>query len=143
MLELPCSPSTSRVTQFERPQKVVGLFKVGSDGEDFVNQILDTLDAVFSQVVGDKGVVCQGNALSVDLSITAFVDEMADRLEVGLAICDVRLDDLKHLLRGLCEFDKDTVVDLDKSKELHDLSGFRSHLVDTNNVNHDIWVDTP
>jgi hypothetical protein len=46
-------------------------------------------------------------------------------------------------LRGLCEFDKDTVVDLDKSKELHDLSGFRSHLVDTNNVNHDIWVDTP
>jgi hypothetical protein len=119
------------------------LFEVGSDSEDFVNQILDTLDAVFSQVVGDEGVVCQGNALSVDFSITTFVDEVADRLEVGLAICDVWLDDLEHLLRGLGEFDKDTVVDLDKSKELHDLSGFGSHFVDTSNVNHKVWDDTP
>ena len=131
MLELPLSPSSSRVAQFERPQKVVGLLEVGSDGVNLMDQILDTLNSILAQGLGDEGIVSQWDTRSVDFTVPALVDEMADGFEVGLAVGDVGLDDLEHFLGGLGEFDEDTVVDLKETKELHHFSWFRSHFVDT------------
>ena len=131
MLELALSPSTSRIAQLERPQKVVGLFKVGSNRDNFMNQILNTLNSIFSKGISDDGIIRQGNSRAIDLSITTFVDEMTDRLEVGFTVCDVGLNDLEHLLGSFGESDEDAVVDLDETKKLHHLSGFGSHFVDT------------
>jgi len=69
MLELPLSPSTSRVAQLERPQKVVGLLEVGSDGVNLMNQILNTLDSVLAQGIGDDCVVSQWDTGAVDFSV--------------------------------------------------------------------------
>ena len=41
-------PATVRGVQFKRPQKVGGLFEVGSDRVDLVNEVLHTDDAVFT-----------------------------------------------------------------------------------------------
>ena len=131
MLELPLSPSSSRVAQFERPQKVVGLLEVGSDGVNLMDQILDTLNSILAQGLGDEGIVSQWDTRSVDFTVPALVDEMADGFEVGLAVGDVGLDDLEHFLGGLGEFDEDTVVDLKETEELHHFSWFGGHFVDT------------
>lgn len=48
MLEFPSPEPTSRIGQLERPEEVSRLFEVGSYGGDFVDQIFDTDDAVFS-----------------------------------------------------------------------------------------------
>jgi hypothetical protein len=44
---------------------------------------------------------------------------------------DVWSDETKHLFRGLGDSDKDTVVDLQQSEELQDLSGLGGDLGDT------------
>jgi hypothetical protein len=131
MLEFALSPSTSRIAQLEGPQKVVGLFKVGSNRDDFMNQILNTLNSILSKGISDDGIIRQGNSRAIDFSITTFVDEMTDRFEIGFTVCDVRLNDLEHLLGSFGESDEDAVVDLEETEELHHLSGFGGHFVDT------------
>ena len=56
---------------------------------------------------------------------------MTDGFEIGFAVGDVRLNNLKHFLGGLGEFDEDAVINLKETKELQNFSGFRSHFVDT------------
>ena len=77
-----------------------------------MNQILNTNDAVFPEVVFDDLVVGEGDTLSVDLTVAALVDELTDSLEIRVAVGDVWLDDLEHFIRGLCEANEDTVVNL-------------------------------
>jgi len=61
------------------------LFEVGTDGEDFVDKVLDGKDVVFSECLLDHLVVGEGHSLFVNLSVAALVDQLADSLEVGLA----------------------------------------------------------
>jgi len=69
--------------------------------------------------------------LLVDLSISTLVDELTDSLQVGVTVGDPRLDNLQHLKSSLGHADKDTVVDLEETKELEDLAGLWCDLVDT------------
>ena len=96
-----------------------------------MDQVLHADDAEFAQVVLDQLVVGKRNALLVDLAISTLVDELADRLEVGVAVGDVWVDDGEHLLGGFGQADEDTVVDLEESEELKNFSWLGSNLVDT------------
>ena len=96
-----------------------------------MNQILHTDDAKFAQVLLDDLVVGEGDSLLIDLSISALVDKIADRLDRGVTIGDVGFDYFEHFGSGFGEFDKDTVVDLEETEKLHNLAGFRGHFVDT------------
>jgi hypothetical protein len=107
------------------------LLEVWSDSEDLVDQVLHANNAVLAQVGLDDRVVGESNALLVDLSISTLVDEFTNRLQVGISVGNPWLDNLEHLERGLGHADKDTIVDLEKSEKLKDLSGFRCNLVDT------------
>ena len=131
MLELPRPEPTGRIRQLERPQEVARLLEVRPHGHDLVHQILHADDAELAQVLLDDLVVGQRDALLVDLSISALVDEVADGLDAGVAVGDVGFDYFEHFGCGLCEFDEDAVVDLEETEELHDLARFRGHLVDT------------
>ena len=131
VLELAGSETTSGVGQLERPEEVASLFEVGADGVDLVNQILHTDDAVLAEVLLNDGVVGEGNALLVDLSVTALVDKLLDGLQVGVTVGDPGLDDLEHLGGGLGDTDEDTVVDLEKTEELESLALLGVDLVDT------------
>jgi len=111
------------------------LFEVGANSENFVDQVLDGKDVVFSECLLDHLVVGEGHSLFVDLSVTALVDQLADSLEVWLArdrlasayacgfkkdlpIGDIRLDEAEHLLGSLRNPHKYTVVDLQQTEEL-------------------------
>lgn len=131
MLELALLEATSGVAELEGPEEVGGLLEVGADGVDLVDEVLHADDAELAEVLLDDGVVGEGDALLVDLSVTALVDELADGLEVGVTVGDPGLDALDHLRGGLGDADEDTVVDLEETEELHDLAGLGGDLADT------------
>src|SRR5579859_1372329 len=89
MLKLALSPPPRRITQLERPQKVICLFKVGSDRENLMHQILHTLDSVFPECLNNESIVGEGDTRSVDFAVAAFVDEVTDGFEVWFAVGDV------------------------------------------------------
>lgn len=96
-----------------------------------MDKILNTEDVVLAEGGLDDLVVGEGDALLVDLSVSTLVDQLADGFEVGLAVCDVRLNEAEHLLGSTGDLDEDTVVDLEETEELHDLAGLGCNLVDT------------
>ena len=73
---------------------------------------IPTEDAVFAKELLDNRVVGDGDALTINFCIAALVDELADRLEIGLAICDEGVDNVEHLLSRLGYSDEHAVVDL-------------------------------
>lgn len=123
--------TTSSTGELEGPEEVVGLLEVGSDGVDLVDQILHTDDTKLTKALLNDLIVSQGNTLTVNLTMTTLVDELTDRLQVGLTIGNVGLDELEHLLGGIGELDKGSVVDLTETEELHNLAGLGAKLVDT------------
>jgi hypothetical protein len=96
-----------------------------------VDEVLHADNAVLAELLLDDRVVSDGDALAVDLGVTALVDELADGLEVGLAVGDVGLNKAEHLLGGLGHADEDTVVDLEEAEKLEDLLGLGGNLGDT------------
>jgi len=137
MSELSRPETASWVAELEWPQEVCCLLEVGADSVNLVDQIFHTDDTVFAEVLLDEGVVSQGNALLVDLSVTTLVDELADGLQVGVTVSNPWLDDLQHLEGGLCHSDENTVVDLKETEELEDLAWLWCNLVDTLDTNHE------
>ena len=131
MLELPGTEAARGVAQLEGPEEIAGLLEVGSHGEDLVDEIFHAHDAVLTQARLDQSVVGQGNALLVDLAVATLVDELSHRLEIRIAVGNVRFDHLEHLRGCLGDPDKDAVVDLQQPQKLEDLPGLGSDLVDT------------
>lgn len=134
MSELSWAETTSRVAELEWPKEVRGLLEVGANSEDLVDQILHADNAVLAKGVLDDGVVGESNALLIDLSVSALVDELTNSLEVGVSVGDPWLDNLQHLEGGLGHANEDTIVDLKKTEELEDLAGLGGDLVDTDSM---------
>jgi len=130
------APAATSVVQLEVPQEVVGDFEVGTNGEDLVDQILDADDAEFAKPLFDN-FVGEGASSSLELAISALVDELTDRLEVGITPCDVRIGDTQHAQRRLVQLYESSVVDLTQTQQLKDLSDSGMKSVDTPNSHHD------
>lgn len=62
------------------------LLEVGSGGENFVNEIFDGKDIVFSEGGFDDLIVGQRHSLLVNSAVTTLVDQLADSLQVRLSI---------------------------------------------------------
>lgn len=72
------TPTTRWVRQLEWPQEVVSLLEVWTDGDDFVDQVIDGQDTELTQVGFDDSVVRQSNSLLVDLTVTSLVDQLSN-----------------------------------------------------------------
>lgn len=131
VLELAGTEATSGGRELEGPEEVGGLLEVGANGVDLVDEVLNADDAVLAEVLLDDLVIGEREALLVDLSVAALVDELTDGLQVGVSVGDEGLDDLEHLGGGLGQLDEDTVVDLEKTEELESLALLGVDLVDT------------
>lgn len=102
-----------------------------------MNDIFDRNDTEFAKLLLDDRVVRDWNSLSVDLEVSSLVHELSHRFEVWFTVCNIWLDKSQHLRSGLGKLDKDTVVDLEQSKKLHDLSWLWWNLVDTLDSDHE------
>lgn len=142
MLELAWSETTSWVAELEWPKEVAGLLEVWSDSVDLVDEVLHADNTVLAKVLLDDGVVGQRNALLLSsLCVTALVNELADRLEVWVSVCDKWLNDLQHLSGCLGQSNENAIVDLEKSEKLESLSLLWVDLVDTLDANNEdeLW----
>lgn len=112
MPELAGAKAAGRVAQLEGPEEIAGLLEVGADSEDLVDQVFHADDAEFAQVVLDQLVVGEGDALLVDLSVAALVDEIAHGLDRREAVGDIGFHHFQHFDRCFGEAHKHPVVDL-------------------------------
>jgi len=78
------SVTSSWAGEFESPEEVVGSLEVWSNSEDFVDQIFGGLDTNVSNVFVNDGVIRKGDSLTVDLAVSALVDQFTDSLQVWI-----------------------------------------------------------
>ena len=123
--------------ELEGPEKVGGFLEVGSDSEDFVNQVFAAENIVLAKNALNDLVVSNGNALLVDLAKSALVHERLHSLERGVSVRDVGLDEAKHVDRRLVELDENSVVNLAEAEKLEDLLHLGGDADDTANTDHD------
>merc|ERR1711962_1850400 len=76
--------SSCRTTQLKGPQEVVRLLEVLTHRENLVNQILNADDSTGSQHLFDHFVVADRDPLMVHLGESSLVDQLTDRLQVGI-----------------------------------------------------------
>ena len=71
------SVSPSSVAQFKWPQKIVGFLEVLSDGEDLVDEVLNTYNPVFPKALFDDGIVSKGCPSLFNFAKSSFVDQFS------------------------------------------------------------------
>jgi len=117
------APSSSCIVQLERPQEVGCGLEVLANGVDFVDQIFNANDAITTQMLLNHCVVGDWNSLTINLAIATLVHEIVNGLHVRIAPRNVRFSNTEHILCGLVDANKNTIVDLAQAKELKNLSG--------------------
>jgi hypothetical protein len=135
--ELTFSPHVVRVGELEGPEEVGGFLEVRTNGSDFVNEIFNTDDVVLAQRLFNDSVIRDGDTLLVDLGISTLVDQTTDGLQVGVTVSDIGLDQLKHFRGSLVKTNKNTVVDLQKTEQLENLTGLGGNVVDTTDTDNE------
>jgi hypothetical protein len=135
--ELTLLPHVVGVGELEGPEEVGGLLEVRTNGSNFVDKIFNTDDVVLTKRLFNDRVVRDRNTLLVDLGISTLVDQTTDSLQVGVTVGNIGLDQLKHLRGSLVKTDKDTVVDLQKTEQLKNLTGLGSNVVDTTDTDNE------
>ena len=123
--------STKWRRELEWPEEVVGLLELWSASDDLVNEILNAVDTVASELSSNDAVVGKRNSASVNLTISSLVNELGNGLSGWITEGDVWLDDSDHVPGSLVELDEHTVVQLSESEELEDLLWLWSELIDT------------
>lgn len=127
--------SSSGTSELEWPQEVVGFLEVLTAGRNLVDEILNSVDLVFSQALFDSIVGLKGDSLSVDFAVASLENEFSDGFSGGIAIGYVGLNSSEHIDGGFIKFNEDTVMELSQSEESHDSDGFRVKFVNTSDSN--------
>jgi len=70
--------SSSWCMELEWPQKVVGLLEMRTNYINFVDQVLNAKNAMFSQDLLNNTVRCERNSLLVNFSVTSLVNQSPD-----------------------------------------------------------------
>jgi hypothetical protein len=130
--------TTSGGIELEGPEEVVGFLEVRSDGDEFVDEILNAVDSLSAESLLDDGVVGKRDSLSVNLSETSLEDELLDGLSSGVSKSDEGEDLLEHVKGSLVDSEEGTVVELSESEQSQDSLDFRVELVNTNWFNKSI-----
>ena len=106
------------------------LLEIRASSEDLVDKILNGENIILAETRLNGTIVGKGNALFIDLAVSTLVDQFTNRFQIRLAICDIRLDKTEHLLSCFCDLDEDAVVDLEKTEQLQNFTGFGCNFVD-------------
>ena len=96
--------------ELERPEEVVGLLELGTDGGDLVNEIFNAGKAELAEGSLNNRVVTERNSLAIDLTVASLVDELSDQALGGVSVGNVGLNSSDHVHGGLVKSDEHTVV---------------------------------
>ena len=117
--------------ELEWPEEVIGFLELGTDCDNLVNEVLDAVNAVRSELAGDDAVVSQRDSAAVNLTETSLVDELGNVGTGQISVGNEGLNTSDHVPGSSVQFDEHTVVQLAESEELQDLLGLGVKLVDT------------
>merc|ERR1711998_230978 len=100
-----------------------------------MHEVLEACDAEPAKmpldhaVVGERETLCLSSGLG--LAEAALIDQCTGGLEGWVAVGEVWLHTLDHLLSGLVDTQEDSAVNLAETKELEDLLGLGVHVAHT------------
>ena len=123
--------AAGRGIQLEGPQELGHLAEALTARRQAVDNVFSADDAVRFELLLDHGVVGDGDALLLHVGKATLVHQLANRLHIRSAVCDVSVDGAEHVKSGLVEAKKDTVVDLAQTQKLQNLAGLGVDAVDT------------
>ena len=126
--------STEWGGKFEWPQEVVGFLEFWSTGDNFMDEVLNASNTVFTEFTFNDAVVGKRKSSSLDFTASSFVDEFADSLSGWISVGNEWLNHLDHVPCGFVEFDENGVVELSQSEELEDFLWLWSKLSDTTRI---------
>jgi len=129
--------ASNRGGELERPEEVVGLLEVAADGPDLVDKVLNAGNTLLAESSLNNGVVIDSGTGPVDLTVATLVDKLADGVTSGVAVSHVRLDHADHVDGSTVELHEDAVMELTKTKELHNLLLLGWQLVDTSGTDNE------
>jgi len=72
------SPATSGSVQLEWPQVVGGIFEVGTNGQDLMNEILHADNSKLAQTALNDVIGSDCSAVSSDLDVSSLVYKLTD-----------------------------------------------------------------
>ena len=76
------SVSTTSVAQFKWPQEIAGLLEMLSDGEDLVDEVLHTDDAVLTKVLLNDGIISDGSPALLNFAKSPLVDQFTHTFQI-------------------------------------------------------------
>jgi hypothetical protein len=104
--------------EFERPEEVVCFLEFRSNSGNFVNELFNVVDAVFTKCLGNNSVIRERKSVSVNLTISTFIDQTRDGVTSGITKSDVGFNPSDHVPSCFVKLNKDTIMKLSKSEEL-------------------------
>ena len=79
------SISTASIAQFEWPQEIIGFLEMLSNGEDLVDKILHTDDAILAKALLNDGIVSKGRPSLFNFAKSSFVDQFSHTLQIRIS----------------------------------------------------------
>ena len=104
--------------EFERPEEVVCFLEFRSTSRDFVNELFNVVNAVFTKFLSNNSVIRKRKSVSVNLTISTFIDQTRDSVTSGITESDMGFNPSDHVPSGFVKFNEDTIMELSKSEEL-------------------------
>ena len=123
--------STKWGRKFEWPQEVVGFLEFWSTGDNFVNEVFNAGNSVFTEFSFDDAVVSKRKSSSLNFTATSLVDKLRDGLSRWVSVGNEWFNHLDHVPGGFVQFDENSVVQLSQSEKLQDLLWLWGKLSDT------------
>jgi len=137
--------TTTRGRQLEGPKEVGDCLEIWACCIELMNHILNAMDTILAELLGDDLVVRQRDAILVHLAKAALVHELADGLQRWVAIGDVRLDALQHVDDWCVDLQEHSIADLAKTQQLENLPWLWGNLVNTMDADDKkqlcLWLD--
>lgn len=123
--------STEWRAELEWPKEVVSFLEFWAACYNLVDEILNAVDAVASELTSDDAVVGEWNSASVDSTVSSLIDKLGDGVSGWESVSDEWLNNSNHVPGSLVQLDEDSVVELSESQQLQDLLWLWGKLVDT------------
>ena len=131
VVDLLCGPATGWGVELEDVQCGVNTLELLTAGNNLVNDIFNTLDVERTELLSNHCVGSDWDTLTVDTEETTLVDQIGDGLDGWCTPGDVWSSADQHVNGCLVNTEEDTVVNLQETQELEDLTDLWCNTVGT------------
>jgi hypothetical protein len=104
--------------ELERPEEVVCFLEFRSASCNFMNELFNVVDTVFTKCRCNNCIIRERKSVSVNLTISTFIDQTRNGVTSGITKSDVGFNPSNHVPSSFVKLNEDTIMKLSKSEEL-------------------------